>query len=106
MSVGTILSRALGFVRTWAMAFALGVSLAAHGAIPIASAFNISNNIPNMIYELVAGGVLSSLFIPIFMEKLQREGEPGAFKLANTLFSLFLLILGFVALIGTLFPQP
>jgi putative peptidoglycan lipid II flippase len=59
-----------------------------------------------MIYELVAGGVLSSLFIPIFMEKLQREGEPGAFHLANTLFSLFLLILGVVALIGTLFPQP
>ena len=55
MSIGTILSRATGFVRQWAMAVALGVSITATGAIPIASAFNISNNIPNMIYELVAG---------------------------------------------------
>jgi len=106
MSAGTIISRALGFVRQWAMAFALGVSLAATGAIPVASAFNISNNIPNMIYELVAGGVLSSLFVPIFLEKHLREGENGAFKLANTLFSLFLIVLGAVALVGTIFPQP
>jgi putative peptidoglycan lipid II flippase len=106
MSAGTILSRLTGFVRQWAIAVALGVSLAAHGAIPIASAFNISNNIPNMIYELVAGGVLSSMFIPIFMEKLSRDGESEAFKLANTLFSLFLLVLGVVALVGTVFPQP
>jgi putative peptidoglycan lipid II flippase len=105
MSAGTILSRLTGFVRQWAMAVALGVSLAAHGAIPVASAFTISNNIPNMIYEFVAGGVLSSMFIPIFMEKLNRDGESEAFKLANTLFCLFLLVLGFVALVGTLFPQ-
>jgi putative peptidoglycan lipid II flippase len=106
MSAGTILSRLTGFVRQWSMAVALGVSLAAKGAIPIASAFNISNNIPNMVYELVAGGVLSSMFIPIFMEKRNVEGESAAFKMTNTLFSLFLLVLGVVALIGTIFPQP
>jgi putative peptidoglycan lipid II flippase len=106
MSAGTIISRALGFVRTWAMAFALGASLARTGPIPIASAFYISNNIPNMIYELVAGGILSSMFVPIFLEKHLREGENGALRLANTLFSLFLLVLGAVALIGTIFPQP
>lgn len=106
MSAGTIISRALGFVRQWAMAVALGVSLAKTGAIPVASAFNISNNIPNMVYELVAGGVLSSLFVPIFLEKRLREGENGAFRLANTLFSLFLIVLGAVALVGTVFPQP
>ncbi len=106
MSAGTILSRITGFVRQWSMAVALGVSIAAKGAIPIASAFNISNNIPNMVYELVAGGVLSSMFIPIFMEKLDREGQSKAFKMANTLFSLFLLVLGVVALIGTIFPEP
>jgi len=104
MSVGTILSRATGFVRQWAMAVALGVTLTSTGAIPIASAFNISNNIPNMIYELVAGGVLSSMFIPIFLEKLKSDGEGDAHRFANTLFTLVLLVLGFVALIGTLFP--
>jgi len=106
MSIGTILSRATGFVRQWAMAVALGVTLTSKGAIPIASAFNISNNIPNMIYELVAGGVLSSMFIPIFLEKLRHHEESDAFRLANTLFTLVLLALGVVALVGTFFPEP
>jgi putative peptidoglycan lipid II flippase len=105
MSAGTILSRITGFVRLWAMAVALGVTIAAKGAIPIASAFNISNNIPNMIYELVAGGILSSLFIPIFLEKLESHGTEGAHRFANTLFTLVLLVLGIVALFGTLFPD-
>jgi len=105
MSVGTILSRATGFVRQWAMAVALGVTIAAKGQIPIASAFNIANNIPNMIYELVAGGVLSSMFIPIFLERSRRDGEAGAFAFANTLFSLTFVVFGVVALFGTLLPQ-
>ena len=105
MSVGTILSRATGFVRQWAMAVALGVTIAAKGQIPIASAFNIANNIPNMIYELVAGGVLSSMFIPIFLERSRRDGEESAFAFANTLFSITFVLFGIVALVGTLLPQ-
>jgi putative peptidoglycan lipid II flippase len=107
MSAGTILSRLTGFVRTWSMAVALGVTLMPKdGAIPIASAFNIANNIPNMIYELVAGGVLSAMFIPIFLEKLKHDDESGAFRFANTMFTLVLLALGAIAFVGTLFPEP
>lgn len=105
MSVGTILSRITGFVRQWAMAVALGVTISASGAIPIASAFNIANNIPNMIYELVAGGVLSSMFIPILLERARTDGQEAAFGFANTLFSVTLVVFGVVALAGTLFPQ-
>lgn len=105
MSVGTILSRITGFVRQWAMAVALGVTLTSKGAIPVASAFNIANNIPNMIYELVAGGVLSSMFIPIFLERSRREGEESAFSFANTMFSVTFVVFGLVALLGTLLPQ-
>jgi putative peptidoglycan lipid II flippase len=106
MSFSTAASRVTGFVRTWAMAVALGVSLASSGAIPVASSFNISNNIPNMVYELLAGGVLSSMFIPIFMERLERDGKQKAHALANSLFGLTFILLGLVALIGTLWPDP
>ena len=106
MSVSTTASRVAGFVRTWAMAVALGVTLTSKGAIPVASSFNISNNIPNMIYELLAGGVLSAMLIPIYMERLKRDGREGAFRFANILFSLVLVVLGLVALLGTLWPQP
>lgn len=106
MSVLTAASRVTGFVRTWAMAVALGVTLSGGTTIPIASSFNISNNIPNMIYELVAGGVLSSMLIPIFLEKLQRDGKEDAFRFANSLFSLVIVALGAVALVGTFWPEP
>jgi putative peptidoglycan lipid II flippase len=106
MSVSTAASRVTGFVRTWAMALALGVSFASTAGIPIASSYNIANNIPNMIYELVAGGVISSMLIPIYIEKLRRDGRESAERFANTLFMLVLVFLGAVALFGTLVPQP
>lgn len=99
MSVATTLSRVTGFVRMWAMALALG-------ATGLASAYNIANNIPNMIFELVAGGILSSLFIPTFMQVKAERGEDGAWKFASHVFNIFVLVLGVVALVGTLFPQP
>ena len=42
MSALILLSRITGFVRTWAMAFALGNTL-------LAAAFSLANNLPNMI---------------------------------------------------------
>ena len=66
MSVSTALSRVTGFVRTWAIAYALGVTL-------LASSYAVANNIPNMIFELVAGGIIASLFIPIFLERWEQD---------------------------------
>ena len=88
------------------MAVALGVTMTSTGAIPVASSFNISNNIPNMIYELLAGGVLSAMLIPIFMERLEKDGEDGAFHFIRSLFNLAFVVLGVVALVGTFFPYP
>ena len=106
MSAATLLSRLTGFARTWAMAVTLGLATTATGVIPIASSFNISNNIPNMIYELLAGGLLSSMLIPIFLEKLRSDGQEQAFRFVSTLFSIALVGLGLVALIGTFLPGP
>ena len=38
-------------MRTWAMAFALGSTM-------LASSYQVANNLPNMLYELVVGGML------------------------------------------------
>ena len=99
MSIATTMSRITGFVRIWATALALG-------ATGLASAYNVANNIPNMIFELVAGGILSSLFIPTYLEVKARRGDEAAGRFAGHVFTLFVLALGTVALIGTLFPQP
>ncbi len=99
MSVATTLSRVTGFVRMWAMALALGAS-------GLTAAYNVANNIPNMVFELVAGGILSSLFIPTFMQVKAERGEDAAWRFSSHVFNIFVLALGVVALVGTVWPQP
>jgi putative peptidoglycan lipid II flippase len=99
MSIATGISRVTGLIRNWAMAYAIGVTL-------FSSSYIVSNNIPNMIYELVAGGVLSSVFIPIFIERIREKGEEDAHRLASTALNVVLIALGVVALVATVFPQP
>ena len=99
MAVATTLSRITGFVRAWALALVLATTAAS-------SAYHVANNVPNMIFELVAGGVLSSLFIPTFMKIRKERGDEAAWRFAGNLMSLVALVLGFVALMGILFPTP
>jgi putative peptidoglycan lipid II flippase len=99
MSASTLVSRITGFARTWAMAFALGVTV-------IADSYDIANNLPNMVFELLAGGVLSSVFIPLFMERMSEDGERDAWRFASYVLNIMVLGLGIVALIGTVWPQP
>jgi len=98
MSVSTTLSRVTGFVRTWTIAYALGVTA-------LSSAYSVANNIPNMIFELVAGGVISSLFIPIFLEHWEQRGEDGAWEYASYLFNITTIALSIVAVLGTVFAE-
>ena len=99
MSTATTLSRLTGFLRIWATAYALGAS-------GLMSAYSVANNVPNMIFELVAGGIISSLFIPSFMELRATESDETAWKFASHVFNLAVLALGLLAIVGTLFPEP
>ncbi|MDR3315103.1 MAG: murein biosynthesis integral membrane protein MurJ [Coriobacteriales bacterium] len=99
MSVATTISRITGFLRTWAMAFALGNTM-------LTSAYSIANNVPNLIYELVAGGVLISAFLPIYLAQLEKHGKQGASHYASNLMSIAVVLLGLAALLASLFaPQ-
>ncbi|MCL2332241.1 MAG: murein biosynthesis integral membrane protein MurJ [Actinomycetia bacterium] len=99
MSVATMLSRVTGFIRVWATAFALGAGVSA-------SAYSLANNIPNMIYELLVGGILSAVFIPSFLEVRARRGTDEAWRFASNAMNLGMLALALVALVGAIFPQP
>jgi putative peptidoglycan lipid II flippase len=99
MSAATLLSRITGFFRTWACAFAIGNTL-------LASTYQVANNIPNMIYELVAGGILTTAFLPVYISQLKNRGEGAASSYASNLLSLGVVVLGTVALLATVFaPQ-
>ena len=99
MSGLTLVSRVTGFIRTWAMAFALGNTV-------LAASFSLANNLPNMIYELVAGGVLSTAFLPIYLQQRNMRSRGEGNRYASNLLSLALVFLGVIALLASVFsPQ-
>lgn len=70
MAVASLVSRVSGFVRSILLIAALG-----NGAV--GTAYNSGNNLPNMIYELLLGGVLSSVFIPLLVQAQARDDDDG-----------------------------
>jgi putative peptidoglycan lipid II flippase len=99
MSTLTMMSRLTGFLRIWATAYALGVA-------GLMSAYSMANNIPNMIFELVAGGIISALFIPTFMELREHKNSEDAWRFTSHVFNLAVVGLGIIAIFGTVLPQP
>lgn len=72
MGVATAFSRASGFARTVALAAVLGVTA-------VGDAYNTANTVPNMVFTLVVGGVLTSAVVPILVEAQHRgQGTAGA----------------------------
>jgi putative peptidoglycan lipid II flippase len=101
MSVGTGLSRLTGFLRLAAMAYALGVAESR-----LADSFNVANTTPNIVYELALGGIISSVFIPVFVDRLESDGRDAAWHTARSALTFTLLLLGTVALLGMVFSGP
>jgi putative peptidoglycan lipid II flippase len=67
-AAGTALSRLTGFGRVFALAYALGAGL-------LADTYNLANNTPNIIFEIVLGGVLSGMVLPEFVRQLRHDGD-------------------------------
>ncbi|MGH9303027.1 MAG: murein biosynthesis integral membrane protein MurJ [Acidimicrobiales bacterium] len=69
MAGGTALSRLTGLIRLLVAAYALGGNR-------LSDAFNMANNTPNIVHDLVLGGVLAATFVPQFVERLStRSGD-------------------------------
>jgi putative peptidoglycan lipid II flippase len=97
MAVGTTLSRITGFLRVAAMAFALGVA-----ETRLADAYNVANNIPNIVYELILGGILTSVFVPVFVHQLATRSREDAWRSASAVLTVTFVVLALVTAIGVL----
>lgn len=96
MTVLTIVSRVTGFIRTWAMAAAIGMSL-------LSSSYQLANNLPNMLYELVMGGMLVTAFLPVYMGVRREQGREASNEYVGNLLGILLLLLGGISVLGTVF---
>jgi putative peptidoglycan lipid II flippase len=100
MTVGTALSRLTGFLRLTAMTAALGVTVSELG-----STYTVANLTPNIVYELILGGILTSVFVPVFVDRLETRGAEDAREVANILITLVLGLLIVVASLGAIFAE-
>jgi putative peptidoglycan lipid II flippase len=99
IALGNIASRVLGLVREQIIAFLFGAS-------GLVSAFNIAAMIPNMIYELLVGGMLSAALVPVFSQVAEQEGRPALWALFSRVASLVAVVLAaIVLLLEVLAPQ-
>ncbi len=85
-AAGTLASRLSGLVRLVVLAGALG------GA-GLGNAFNLANNTPNMVHDLVLGGILAATFVPVFVERLATRPEREATESVSAVVTLSLVVL-------------
>jgi putative peptidoglycan lipid II flippase len=88
-SLATGLSRVLGLVREMVAAYFFGAS----GRI---NAFTIAFQFPNLVRALVADAALSSAFVPVFSDLIEKGERRRAWRVASSLF--WLMLLGLAAL--------
>ena len=84
--LATALSRVFGLIREMVAAYYFGAA----GRI---NAFTVAFQIPNLVRALVADAALSSAFVPVFSELLQKGERRRAWRVASSLFWLMLLAL-------------
>src|SRR4051794_37295501 len=88
-SLATGLSRILGLVREIVASYYFGAA----GRI---NAFTVAFQVPNLVRALVADAALSSAFVPVFSDLLEKGERKRAWRVASTLF--WLMLLGLTAL--------
>ena len=92
MAVATFFSRLTGFGRVVALAYALGFTR-------VTDSYNLANTTPNIIYDLVLGGILASFIVPVFVEHLTTRDEDDAWEAISVVVTSALLVLVGVTLL-------
>ncbi|MBV8385446.1 MAG: murein biosynthesis integral membrane protein MurJ [Acidimicrobiia bacterium] len=92
MAVATFFSRLTGFGRVVALAYAFGF-------FRLADSYNLANTTPNIIYDLVLGGIMASFIVPVFVEHLTTRQDDDAWEAISVVFTTALLLLVGVTLL-------
>jgi len=96
----TILARALGFFRVVVFAHSVGA------ATCLGSAYYTANLVPNIIFEIVAGGALAGLVVPVLAGAVERGESDIAGHTASALLSWAVLLLTPLAVLTAVLAGP
>ncbi len=70
MAVASLVSRVTGFARQITLVAALGLTV-------VNDSYTVANTLPNIIYELLLGGVLSSVMVPLLVRAQTEDADGG-----------------------------
>jgi putative peptidoglycan lipid II flippase len=93
-----VASRALGLVRTVALAAAVDIT---NGISTVGDMFTMANTVPNIIYILLAGGVINAVFVPQIVRAIKEHADEGR-AYTDRLITLSVLVLLAVTTVVTL----
>jgi putative peptidoglycan lipid II flippase len=96
ISLVTIVSRVLGYVRDQRISFLLGTTLSA-------DAFVLAYRIPNLVRRLISEGTVTAAFIPVFTGYMREKSSEQLWDFANRLFWTLALILAIITVLGVIF---
>jgi len=99
VSVAIMGSRLLGLAREM-------IFNAMFGASGNLDMFITAFRAPNLLRDLFAEGALSTAFITTFSKKIATEGDESAWRLANKVGTLTLLVMSGITLLGMVFSGP
>lgn len=99
LMVAQLASRILGFFRESIMAGFFGKTSAT-------DAYNTAFILPDLLYWLLVGGVLSSAFIPVFSEYINKENEDEGWRVVSSVVNIIFIGLSLLVILGIIFtPQ-
>jgi len=91
-------ARITGFARLIVLGLAVGTTY-------LGNTYESANWIPNIVFDLVAGGVLSAVFVPTFVSEM-RVGRDRAMEVASSLANIFLLLCLPIVIVGAFAARP
>ena len=95
LASGTMVSRVLGFLKTAVLAAAIGQT-----GSRAADAFSTANQLPNNVYALIAGGLLSAVLVPQIVRAAAHDD--GGQRFINKIVTLGTVLFGAVTIVATL----
>lgn len=103
MAIATLTSRITGFLSKFLLAYVIGLSAGA-----VNDSYTVANTVPNILYELLLGGVLTSVVVPLLVRAKHEdadEGEEYTHRLLTVSFTLLTALTVVAVLCAPLVPK-
>ncbi|WP_394264000.1 murein biosynthesis integral membrane protein MurJ [Trueperella sp.] len=96
MFLGTLVSRILGFVKS---PFLMGAVVGLNSSV--AGSWDIANKLPNLLYMVIAGGLVNAVLVPAIVRATKESKDSGQ-DFINKLLTLTMVAMGAITLLLTL----